>query len=155
MERSRTPSQVRLALREIDRRRHVRAPTLYHLVLQAGDRKRIVSIEDISLGGASVFTVDPPASSASVLLAFPTPAAKSGTLIGVSGRIVRQGGSGVVGIMFDPGQEGTVKSVFKLLPALRAARQKAASPAARRRTTCRRAGGGLRASKAKRVSKRR
>ena len=155
MERSRTPSQVRLALRESDRRRHVRAPTLYHLVLQTGDRKRIVSIEDISLGGVSVFTVDPPAPSAPVFLAFPKQGAKSGDLIGVSGRIVRQGGSGVVGIMFDPGQEGTVKSVFKLLPALRAVPQKAAPPAVRRRTTSRRAGVGLRAPKAKRVSKRR
>ncbi len=155
MERSQTPSQVRLALRESDRRRHVRAPTLYHLVLQTGKCKRIVSIEDISLGGASIFTVEPPAPSAPVFLAFPKPGAQSGGLIGVSGKIVRQAAAGVVGIMFDPGQEGTVKSVFKLLPAVRALSQKAAPPAARRRATSRRAGSSLRAPKAKRVSKRR
>lgn len=155
MDRSQAPSRIRLALRASDRRRHVRAPTLYHLVLQAGDRKRIVSIEDISLGGVSVFTVDPPAPSAAVLLAFPKPGTKPGELIGISGRIVRQAGAGVIGIMFDPGQERTVRNVLKLLPALRAAPQTAAPAASRRRTVSRRSAAGLRAPKAKHVSKRR
>lgn len=148
-------SRAATALRASDRRRHVRAPVLYHLVLQTGDRKRIVSIEDISLGGASVFAVDPPAPGVSVFLAFPKPGTKSSELIGISGRIVRQADGGVIGIMFDPGQERTVQSVFKLLPALRAVPQKAAPAASPRRTASRRSAARIRVPKTTRAAKRR
>lgn len=135
---SQTATTIRLALRESDRRRHVRVPTLYHLVMQAEDRKRIVSIEDISLGGAAVFSVDPPVPGVPVLLAFPRPATKSSALVSISGRIVRQASGGVVGILFDSGQERAVKSVLKLLPALRAAPQKKARPSKTKRASKRR-----------------
>lgn len=124
--------------------------------MQTGDRKRIASIEDISLGGAAVFSVEPPVPSTPVLLAFPRQATKSGELIGISGRIVRQAGTGVVGIVFDPGQEQTVKSVLKLLPALRTAPRKKAGPAAsRRRPASRQPAVKIRSSRTKRASKRR
>lgn len=149
------PSRTATALRASDRRRHVRAPALYHLVLQAGAHKRIVSIEDISLGGTSVFVVDPPAPGVSVFLAFPKPGARASERLGISGRIVRQAGGGVVGIMFDPGQEQAVQSVFKLLPALRIAPQKAVPTAARRRTAPRRSAVKTRVLKTTRAAKRR
>ena len=149
------PSRTATAVRASDRRRHVRVPALYHLVLQAGDRIRIVSIEDISLDGASVFAADPPAPGVPVFLAFPKSRAKASELLGISGRIVRRAGGGVVGIMFDPGQEQAVQSVFKLPPALRTARQKAATTAARRRTAVRRSAVKTHVPKTKRAAKRR
>jgi hypothetical protein len=155
MEPSRTASTIRLVVRDSDRRRHVRTPTLYHLVMHTEARKRIVSVENISLGGVAVYSVDPPAPNTPVQLAFPKPVAKSGEMIAVAGTIVRQAGTGVIGIMFGPGQERTVKSILKLLPAVRPASQKVRPQGSRRRPTRRRAAIGLRSSKAKRTAKRR
>src|SRR5207302_10951319 len=95
------PASFQLAVRAVDRRRHPRVPVLYHLVMQVAESKRIVSMEDISLSGVAVFSADPPETGTAVVLGFPKQASKSGVMVGVSGRIVRQAGPGIAGIVFD------------------------------------------------------
>jgi hypothetical protein len=110
-----------LAKGESDRRRHPRSQTLHHLILRMDGRKRVVSFEDISLGGIGAFSPDTLRPGAPVILAFPKPHSKAMpalSLIEVFGRIVRHAHTGVLGIAFDPGQERTVRTVMKTLPFL-------------------------------------
>jgi hypothetical protein len=130
-----------LAKGESDRRRHPRGQTLHHLILRMEGRKRVVSFEDISLGGIGAFSPDTLRSGAPVILAFPKPHSKAMpalSLIEVFGRIVRHAHTGVLGIAFDPGQERTVRTVMKTLPFLQLHHPKAkakstGSPTARPR----------------------
>ena len=104
-----------------DRRRHPRSQTLHHLILRMDGRKRVVSFEDISLGGIGVFSPDTLRPGDPVILAFSKPHSKAIpalSLIEVFGRIVRHAHTGVLGIAFDPGQEHTVRIVMRTLPFL-------------------------------------
>lgn len=118
---SRIQTATPLAKGESDRRRHPRGQTLHHLILRMDGRKRVVSFEDISLGGIGAFSPDTLRPGAPVILAFPKPHSKgipALSLIEVFGRIVRHAHTGVLGIAFDPGQERTVRTVMKTLPFL-------------------------------------
>jgi hypothetical protein len=118
---SRIRTAMLFAKGESDRRRHPRGQTLHHLILRMDGRKRVVSFEDISLGGIGAFSPDTLRSGAPVILAFPKPHSKAMpalSLIEVFGRIVRHAHTGVLGIAFDPGQERTVRTVMKTLPFL-------------------------------------
>lgn len=118
---SRIRTATLLVKGESDRRRHPRGQTLHHLILRMEGRKRVVSFEDISLGGIGAFSPDTLRSGAPVILAFPKPHSKAMpalSLIEVFGRIVRHARTGVLGIAFDPGQERTIRTVMKTLPFL-------------------------------------
>lgn len=115
-----------------DRRRHPRGQTLHHLILRMDGRKRVVSFEDISLGGIGAFSPDTLRPGAPVILAFPKPHSKAIpalSLIEVFGRIVRHAQTGVLGIAFDPGQEHTVRIVMRTLPFLQLHHPKAKAKA--------------------------
>jgi hypothetical protein len=110
---------------ESERRRHPRNQTLYHLIMRADGLTRIVSIEDVSLGGVAVFSLDVPDPGTSVKLAFPKQQARRQLMLEVTGTVVRRAGIGVLGIAFDPGQERVIKQILRTLPALRVAHGKA------------------------------
>ncbi len=122
-----------LVVNEDGRRCHHRVRALSHLIMQVDDCRRIVSIENISLSGAAVFSLDMPEPGTAVLLTFPTRHVKPGALNQVSGRVVRLAGTGVFGIAFDPGQERTIQSILGTLPAVRVARGRTEAKAPRRR----------------------
>lgn len=134
---SRIRTAMLLAKKESERRRHPRGQTLHHLILRMDGRKRVVSFEDISLGGIGAFSPDTLRSGAPVILAFPKPHSKAMpalSLIEVFGRIVRHAHTGVLGIAFDPGQERTVRTVMKTLPFLQLHHPKAKTTSTGSRT---------------------
>ncbi len=143
---SRIRTAAPLAKKKSDRRRHPRSQTLHHLILRMDGRKRVVSFEDISLGGIGAFSPDTLRPGAPVILAFPklhSKAMPALSLIEVFGRIVRHAHTGVLGIAFDPGQERTVRTVMRTLPFLqlhhlskaRAKTKSTGSPTAKQRPT--------------------
>lgn len=123
---------------EGDRRRHPRNPTLYHLIMRVDGLTRIVSIENVSLGGVAVFSLDVPDPGTPVKLAFPKQQARRQFLLEVTGTVVRRAGLGVLGIAFDPGQERVIKQILRTLPALRVIHRKAKAKTPRRRPAQRR-----------------
>ena len=118
-----------------DRRIHPRLRALSHLLMHVGGRRHIVSLENIGPGGAAVFTLDTLSPGTAVILTFPAWRAKPADLNQVSGKIVRLASTGVYGIAFDPGQERTVKSILRNLPAMRAPRTRTEAKILRRRVT--------------------
>jgi hypothetical protein len=113
------------------RRRDPRVRALSHLIMRLDDRESIVSIENISRSSVAVFSIDRPPLGTPVILGFPSVTSKPGPLLKVAGRIVRYAGNGVLGIVFDPGQEPTVRKILNTLPATRAVRRSKPKPKAR------------------------
>jgi len=124
--------------------------------MRVDGRRRIVSIEDVSLGGVGVFSFDAPEPGTPVHLAFPKQQIKQDNMFEVTGTIIRRGSVGVMGIVFDPGQERIVKQILRTLPALRVVSKKPKAKAPRRRVMKRRRPVTLRMAKktAKRAARR-